>query len=101
MFVDLFALDSGEALELTYHLRSLAGPRESYLRCRVAYDAEAPSVWRVFPAALYAEREIAELFGMSFAGHPNPKRLLTTDEAGGCLLRKSVPIRGADEVALP
>lgn len=101
MLVDLFATDTGEALDLTYHLRDLGDLREVFVRVAVAYDGEAPSVWRVFPAALYPEREAAELLGMSFAGHPNPKRLLTSDEVDAPLLRKSVAIRTADEVALP
>lgn len=100
MLVDLFAIDSGEGLELTYHVRCLADKRELFVKVAAGYDAEAPSVWRVHPAALYPEREAAELFGITFAGHPNPKRLLTTDEVEGHLLRKSVAIRSYDEVAL-
>jgi NADH:ubiquinone oxidoreductase subunit C len=43
------------------------------------------------------ERETAELFGLSLSGHPNPKRLLTTDGVPP-LLRKSVPVRTEEEV---
>lgn len=99
-FVDLFGTDTGEAIELTYHVRRLAAVEDAYLRAVVAYDGEAPSSWRVYPAALYPEREAAELLGITFAGHPNPKRLLTVDGAEP-FLRKSVAIRGEDEVALP
>jgi NADH:ubiquinone oxidoreductase subunit C len=95
--VDLFATDTGERVEVTYHVRALARLEDLYLKCLVDYDGEAPSVWRVYPAALYPEREAAELLGMSFPGHPNPKRLLTT-EGTEPLLRKSVPIRTSEEV---
>jgi NADH-quinone oxidoreductase subunit C len=98
--VDLFGTDTGERIELTYHVRALGSHEDLYVKTLVAYGGEAPSVWRVFPAALYPEREAAELFGMSFPGHPNPKRLLTT-EAVGPLLRKSEPVREAGEVQLP
>jgi NADH:ubiquinone oxidoreductase subunit C len=98
--VDLFGCDIREAIEITYHLRAFARMEDLYLKVTVDYDEEAPSAWRAFPAALYAEREAAELFGISFAGHPNPKRLLTTEEVGP-LLRKSVPVRTAEEVRLP
>ncbi len=98
--VDLFGTDTGEAVELTYHLRRLGDLAEVYLKAIVAYDCEAPSVWRVYPAALYPEREAAELLGVSFAGHPNPKRLLTTEEVEGHLLRKDVLLRTPEEVAL-
>jgi hypothetical protein len=55
------------------------------------------SIWDVFPAALMPERECCELFGLRLSGHPNPKRLLTTD---GCppFLRKEVQIRSAQVV---
>lgn len=98
LFVDLFGVDTGSGLELTWHLRALARMEDVYVRAPVAYDGEAPSVWHVFPAALYAERETAELLGMSFPGHPNPKRLLTSDEVGVPLLRKDVAVRSAEEV---
>jgi len=98
--VDMFGTDTGEAIELTYHLRAFETREELYVKANVAYDGEAPSVWRCFPAALYPEREAAELLGMSFPGHPNPKRLLTTDGLPP-LLRKSELIREAGEVQLP
>jgi NADH-quinone oxidoreductase subunit C len=96
-FVDLFGTDTGEGIELTYHVRSLGLMEDAYLKAAVAYDGEAPSVWSVFPAALYPEREAAELLGMAFPGHPNPKRLLTVDDSLP-YLRKSVPVRTAEEV---
>ena len=96
-FVDLFGTDTGEALEVTYHLRVLGRMDDVYLRCTLPYDGELQSVWQVYPAALYAEREAAELLGFSLVGHPNPKRLLTTDGTEP-LLRKSVLIRTAEEV---
>ncbi|HEY5506439.1 MAG TPA: NADH-quinone oxidoreductase subunit C [Coriobacteriia bacterium] len=98
--VDLFGTDTGEAIELTYHLRAFATREDLYLKATVVYDGEAPSVWHIFPAALYPEREAAELLGMSFPGHPNPKRLLTTDELPP-MLRKEHLIRTAEEVQLP
>jgi len=98
--VDLFGTDRDEHIELTYHVRAMATLEDLYLKVAVPYDGEAPSVWRVYPAALYPEREAAELLGMSFPGHANPKRLLTTD-AVGPLLRRSVLGRGAEAGKLP
>jgi NADH-quinone oxidoreductase subunit C len=96
--VDLFGVDTGEGLEVTYHVRSFAREEELYVRVAVPYDGEVPSIWTVYPAALYPERETAELFGMTFPGHPNPKRLLTTDEVELPLLRRSTAIRTQEEV---
>jgi NADH-quinone oxidoreductase subunit C len=98
--VDLFGTDTGEQIEVTYHLRAFASGEDLYVKVLVDYDGEAPSVWRVYPSALFAERECAELLGMSFPGHPNPKRLLTTEDLPP-MLRKSELIREAGEVQLP
>jgi NADH-quinone oxidoreductase subunit C len=98
--VDLFGTDTGERIELTYHLRVFASHEDLFVKVLVDYNGEAPSVWRVFPAVLYPEREAAELLGMSFPGHPNPERLLTT-EALGPMLRRSEQVRQAGEVQLP
>jgi NADH:ubiquinone oxidoreductase subunit C len=98
--VDLFGTDTGERIEVTYHLRAFSTHEDLYVKTLVDYDGESPSVWRVYPAALFAEREAAELLGMSFPGHPNPKRLLTC-EGLPPMLRKSELIREAGEVQLP
>lgn len=101
MFVDEFGSDTGEELEVTWHVRRMEPLADARLRATLAYDSELPSVWEVFPAALYAEREIAEMFGVTLSGHPNPKRLLTTDELEVWPLRKSVPVRARHEAARP
>jgi len=98
--VDLFATDTGERIEVTWHVRAFAEHADLYLKALVDYDGAAPSVWHIYPAALYPEREAAELLGMTFTGHPNPKRLLTADGAEP-FLRKSVLIRTAEEVRRP
>lgn len=97
--VDLFGTDTGEMIEVTWHIRAFERHDDLYLKSLVPYDGEAPSVWHCHPAALYPEREAAELLGMSFTGHPNPKRLLTMDGTEP-LLRRSVPIRTAEEVRI-
>ena len=89
--------DTGEAIELTWRLRSYAQDCEAYLKATVAYDAEIASAWNVYPSALMPERETAELLGLKLAGHPNPKRLFTTDGIPP-LLRKSELIRSEEEV---
>jgi len=95
--VDLFGVDTGEAIDIVYHVRSFARDEELFVKAEVAYDGTIESVWDLFPAALMPERETCELLGLSLSGHPNPKRLLTTE---GCepYLRKSLEVRGADEV---
>jgi len=97
MLVDLLGTDTDEDVEITYHLRSLSRDEELYLKTRLPYAGVLESAWEVYPAALMPERETAELFGLRLAGHPNPKRLLTTDGIEPLLLR-SVEIRSTEEV---
>ena len=95
--VDLFGIDTGEAVDVVYHLRSFSRDEEVYIKAAHTYDGELRSVWELFPAAAMPERELCELFGLDLVGHPNPRRLLTTD---GCppYLRKTTEIRSAEEV---
>jgi NADH-quinone oxidoreductase subunit D len=95
--IDVFGIDTGEAIDVVYRMRSFARDEEVTIKAAHEYDSALRSVWDVFPAALMPERELAELFGLTLDGHPNPRRLLTTD---GCApyLRKSVAVRGAEEV---
>jgi NADH:ubiquinone oxidoreductase subunit C len=95
--VDLFGSDTGENVQITYHLRSFARDEDIYVRASYDYDAEFLSVWEIYPAALMPEREVAEMFGLTLREHPNPKRLLTTDGLEPMLLKR-VQIRGAEEV---
>lgn len=97
MLLDLLGADTGEGIEVTYHLRSLSRDEDLFVKTFVAYDGALRSAWNVFPSALAPERETAELLGIKLDGHPNPKRLLTTDGVEP-LLRKSVAIRSAEEV---
>ena len=95
--VDFDGIDTGELIELTYRLRSYALNTELHVKTSVAYGGTIESVWYEYPSALMPERETAELFGLHLAGHPNPKRLLTTDGVPP-LLRKDVLIRSVEEV---
>lgn len=95
--MDFDGMDTGEAIELTWRVRSYRKDVEAYVKTTVPYDAEIDSVWNVYPSALMPERETAELLGLRIGGHPNPRRLLTTDGVPP-LLRKSVQIRTAEEV---
>lgn len=65
-------------------------PREVRL---VQAPAPVESVADIFPSAVWHERETAEMFGVTFAGHPDPRRLLLAGDAGAPL-RKDVPLPG-------
>ncbi len=55
--------------------------------------ARVPSVSGVWPAANWLEREVWDLFGVIFVGHPNLERLLTPDDWEGHPLRKDYPVQ--------
>jgi NADH:ubiquinone oxidoreductase subunit C len=97
VLADMLGADTGEDIEITYHLRSLSRDEEMYVKTSVPYDGQLCSVWNTYPSALLQERETAELLGLTLDGHPNPKRLFTT-EGVEPLLRKSIPHRGVEEV---
>ncbi len=67
-------------------------------RIRIAIDiaeGEAPdSAVSVYPAADWAEREIFDMFGIAFAGHPDLRRIYMPDEFEGFPLRKDFPLEG-------
>jgi NADH-quinone oxidoreductase subunit C len=80
--------------ELVYLLVSI----EHRLRLRVKVrlsgeDARVPTVSGLWPAANWLEREVWDLFGITFAGHPDPRRLLMPEEWEGYPLRKDYPVQ--------
>lgn len=78
-FVTIAAVDTGLSVELLYHF-DLAGT-VAVLKAEVPKEApEIESIANLIPAAGWAEREAADLFGVSFKGHPKPERLVLPDD---------------------
>ena len=84
-------------LEVVYHLSSFSFPGRRFtlklILPRWAGDRpgelpEVPSVARVWPTADWHEREVYDLVGVRFAGHPDPRRILLADDWVGHPLRK-------------
>ena len=81
--------------EVIYHLLSI--PNKERVRLKVRLDGGSPaldSVTQVWPAANYFEREVFDLFGVRFAGHPYLRRLLMPEDWEGHPLRKDYPVEG-------
>lgn len=75
--------------KLVYGLRNLQSKARLIVQARVAKDAaEVPSVAQVYPAADWHEREAAEMYGITYVGHPDPRKLLLPDDWAGFPLRK-------------
>ena len=78
--------------EVVYNLFSLKHNQRLFLKARVAeQDPGMDSVVSVWPAADWFEREIWDMFGIRFNGHPNLKRILMYEEFKGHPLRKDYP----------
>jgi NADH-quinone oxidoreductase subunit C len=81
--------------EVVYHLLSI--PKKERVRLKVRLNGESPtidSVTSVWPAANYFEREVFDLFGVRFSGHPYLRRLLMPEDWEGHPLRKDYPVEG-------
>jgi NADH-quinone oxidoreductase subunit C len=83
------AVDTGDEFELVYRLQSREMHAGIFVKARVARDiASIASVTDLWPAANWQEREVYDLFGITFEGHPDLRRILLTDDWVGHPLRK-------------
>lgn len=100
---DLTAVDrlpSSPRFDVVYQLACLGpafgtGPARRFrLKVRLmSDDARVPTVSGVWPAANWAEREVFDLFGIDFSGHPDLRRVLLPDDWEGYPLRKDHPVQ--------
>lgn len=99
--VDITAVDHPERAErfdVVYHLLSMY--RNHRIRVKVAVDEEemVPSLVALYPSANWFEREVFDMFGILFSGHPDLRRILTDYGFRGYPLRKDFPTTGYTEV---
>lgn len=90
--------DLSERFEIIYNLFSLKYFSRVFLKVGVNLGESVPSLVPVFAGAEYPEREIWDLFGVVFEGHPKLARFLLPDDWVGHPLRKEVPLGGEDVV---
>jgi len=91
--VDRYPLEP--RFEVVYHLRSMTSGRR--LRLKAPVGGEEPridSIVGFWPGADMLEREVYDLFGIRFDGHPKLRRLLMPDDWQGHPLRKDYPVEG-------
>jgi len=95
--VDRYPLEP--RFEVNYHLVSI--PRSDRLRLQVRLSASDPvvdSLVSVWPGANWLEREIFDLMGIRFEGHPDLRRILMPDDWEGYPLRKDYPVEGYRDI---
>jgi NADH-quinone oxidoreductase subunit C len=94
-WIDMTAVDEPEVeprFELQYMLYSMVEKR--WVRIKTQTDTGVPSIVSVFPGANWYEREVFDLFGIDFEGHPNMTRIMMPDDWNGHPLRRDYPIGG-------
>ena len=80
--------------EIVYILVSIANRLRVRLKVRLhGEDAHVATVSDLWPAANWLEREVWDLFGVVFDGHPDPRRLLMPEDWDGFPLRKDYPVQ--------
>ena len=102
LFTDLSCVDRypiEPRFELNYHLVSIPKGLRTRLRVKVAgSDPTVDSLFPVWPGANWLEREVFDLFGVRFTGHPDLRRILLPDDWEGHPLRKDFPVRGLSDL---
>ena len=94
-FEDMTAVDwfpSSPRFQLSYHILSYR--YKEHIRLRAFVDEAIDSITPVWPSANYYEREVFDLFGVRFEGHPNLRRIMMPEEWAGHPLRKDYPVEG-------
>jgi NADH-quinone oxidoreductase subunit C len=95
---DVTAVDwfpASPRFQISYHI--VSHQYKERIRLRVMIDeasASLDSITPVWPSADYYEREVFDLFGVRFDGHPNLRRIMMPEEWSGHPLRKDYPVEG-------
>ena len=97
-FEDCTAVDwypSEPRFQISYHIVSIALKQRIRLAVRLEGTVPSvPTITDVWPAANFYEREVFDLFGIDFPGHPNLKRIMMPEDWNGNPLRKDYPVEG-------
>ena len=79
--------------EVVYHLLSIPNRLRLRLKIRASADEPVPTVQGVWPSAGWLEREVWDMFGVIFGGHPDLRRLLMPEDWEGHPQRKDYPVQ--------
>ncbi len=83
------AVDYNEYFEVIYNINALPGGETLMVKTRIDRESpEVPSAFEVWPGAIWQEREIYDLLGITFVDHPDMRRILLDDEFEGHPLRR-------------
>jgi len=99
--VDITAVDHPDRpkrFDVVYHFLSMYQNQRIRLRVSIREEDMVPSILPVHPSANWFEREVYDMFGIIFTGHPDLRRILTDYGFRGHPLRKDFPTTGYTEV---
>ena len=99
--VDITAVDypgRAKRFDVIYHFLSMYQNQRIRLRVSIREEDMVPSIIDVHPSANWFEREVFDMFGILFSGHPDLRRILTDYGFRGFPLRKDFPTTGYTEV---
>jgi NADH-quinone oxidoreductase subunit C len=99
--VDITGVDHPERpqrFDVVYHFLSMWQNHRIRVKLAVREDEMVPSITSVHPSANWFEREVFDMFGILFSGHPDLRRILTDYGFRGHPLRKDFPTTGYTEV---
>lgn len=101
ILTDLFAADFPDRLhrfEVVYSLLSLKLNKRLIIKINVADEEKPTSLCKIYNAANWYEREVFDMYGITFKGHPDMRRILTDYGFTGNPLRKDFPLTGYTQV---
>jgi NADH-quinone oxidoreductase subunit C len=99
MLADLFGVDNYKEkprFELIYFLNSWKNKTRLGVKVRLDEGDSIPTASGIWKAAEWFEREVYDMFGIRFIGHPDLRRILLDEDFEGHPLRKDYPLEGAD-----
>lgn len=98
---DLCGVDRGERLQVVYFLCAGYTGKLLTVKVEVPRGGQVPTATGLWPVANWPEREIMEMFGMTFTGHPEPEHLLLPEDWEGYPLRKDYVVDREHEWTRP
>ena len=99
--IDLTAIDypnQEKRFILAYNLLSVSKNLRIKVKTKISEDVPTQSITDIYPCANWYEREVWDLFGIGFSGHPDLRRILTDYDFEGHPLRKDFPLSGFTQV---
>jgi NADH-quinone oxidoreductase subunit C len=90
--------DRAERFEVVYMLQSLTKNHRVMVKCSASEDTPVPTVTTLWPNAGWLEREVFDMYGVTFVGNPDLRRILTDYGFEGHPFRKDFPVTGYTEL---